>query len=339
MLRLIEQRNERELAQRQLVRIVRLALPKKERRRITWRPSSIDVVVNYNDEIWFAPVTLGRSFKRDRRKKRAPVYWNSFGSYKSTGSLGITVETNILLKGNSKRVSGFFARDPVSNDIYLMHSGKIGGGAKGVGKNSFLIWSARRAVAVEQSDGSIREGIVVASLSGERAFSAIRRFVESAAEFKRQVKRGLLQSRSFRQSLKDRDTYNREFSGRKKGRHAGAVDYVSRHGEVVHALRDLRMEAKRRDEIVPNSSLVDLYVKRRGVLTEVYEVKTEISRTSMYGAIGQLMVHGGSSKSVLRHVVLPKGKLPQAIAETLDRLGIRVLRYSLLEGGVAFDKG
>jgi hypothetical protein len=109
---------------------------------------------------------------------------------------------------------------------------------------------------------------------------------------------GHLASPEYAQTSSDNETYNREHSGRKSGARSSEIDYISRHGDVVDALREARLAKKTSNEIVPNSRLIDLYVKKGGALTEVYEVKTDTSRQSLYCAIGQLMVHSEGGPNV-----------------------------------------
>ena len=93
----------------------------------------------YRESYWF--------WSGDYRGKGTPRRQNWFGLMRP-GVLGITVEINVAYQSQSKNIAGYFARDSVSKSIYLMHSGKIGGGAKGVGKNAFLASSSPQLIKV-----------------------------------------------------------------------------------------------------------------------------------------------------------------------------------------------
>lgn len=83
-----------------------------------------------------------------------PKYWNGFGLYEpGAKSQPIVVEINVEQRENTERAAGYFARDE-TGAIDLLHSGKIGGGSKGVGKDALLLWgkSKRLDVIYEQGD-------------------------------------------------------------------------------------------------------------------------------------------------------------------------------------------
>lgn len=66
-------------------------------------------------------------------------YWNGFGVGEPVekGSNSLVCEINFTYEGGDRRVAGAFAKDD-DGKILILHRGNIGGGRKGVGKNSFL---------------------------------------------------------------------------------------------------------------------------------------------------------------------------------------------------------
>ena len=76
----------------------------------------------------------------------------------------IVVEINIATDSNTARIGGFFAEDSETGDIFLMHSGKIGGGRLGIGKTPFLVWSKAKLVDVADEDENFQTGIAVGKL-------------------------------------------------------------------------------------------------------------------------------------------------------------------------------
>ncbi|MBA0314509.1 hypothetical protein D7Y46_03920 [Stenotrophomonas maltophilia] len=225
----------------------------------------------------------------------------------------MTVEINTVPEGLNNRIGGFFARHSETGVVYLFHSARVGGGRKGVGKEAFLAWSAHEPQHVTTADGGSREGVLVGPVSGKGASRSILRYVQSVADFKRAVREGAIDEPAFQNKL-------------------------LKFREVVEALKVWREEqGLLRGRRLVKSVLVDLGVEkgRSNKLEEVYEVKTSIDRSCVYGGIGQLMVHGnGDCRRVL---VLPAdGELLADLSAALDALGIELVRYRLGAASVKF---
>ena len=127
-------------------------------------------------------------------------------------------------------------------------------------------------------------------------------------------------------------TYTPEFSGRRAiYERTGIVASVCTHGDVVGALRS---ELLKKIGAGKNSKKLDLFLTDGYVLdghanmTHLFEVKTRLTTTDLYAAVGQLMLHGAVQNAPQRIVVLP-GKVATDTRKRLDRLGIKVLRYTL----------
>ena len=208
MLLLLDTKAEKIAAQKQLSDQLKKVWSKKESRTITWRPNSKTLDVVHDGKFWFVPVPPNQN-------QQHPRYWNSFGFYKADGNLNITVEINIPIGKDTKSVGGFFAKDDKTGTLFLMHSGKVGGGAKGVGKNSFLAWSAEKLITIHATDGTERTGILVAPVGTAETSVSIRRFVKKVADFKKTASDYVL-SEDYKQAVIDNDLYNREHAGRKK---------------------------------------------------------------------------------------------------------------------------
>ncbi len=262
---------------------------------------------------------------------KVPRWWNAFGVFDGRrNSQIISVEINVPTDSNSTSVAGFFARDTSTGATYLMHDGSVGGGRKGVGRGAFLSWSGRELVDVERFEGGPRPGIVIGRVDDTDIVERIWHFVRTVRDFKDAVKRGDLDNEDVRRKINEWDEFREEASGRRKSRRRPEIDYISYHGDVVKALRDER-EAKARDgERVVNSRLVDLMVKADDKIIEIYEVKTDSGRQSLYTAIGQLMAHSvGMGTGILRILVIPEGDLPDRRAPCFAELGIRLRRFRL----------
>lgn len=246
----------------------------------------------------------------------------------------ITVEINTELEATGARIGGFFARDVETGSIYLFHSGKVGGGRKGVGKQAFLAWSNLPLKDVATASGKVRAGVMVAPVDDHDSSRTLLRYVETVARFKEAVRNGEVDTPKFQKTLHEYGEYYKEWWGQVKTRRARRLDYVSRHGEVVDALKQWReQQGLPKGRSMRKNQQVDLGVGTPSTLDEVYEVKTSTDRSCVYGGIGQLMVHGRDG--CRRVLVLPDdGALFKGLPAALSALGIELIRYRLGKGKV-----
>jgi hypothetical protein len=326
-LKLLEDEREIGRAQRKLEQTIRREFPSSERRVIGYPGGHVD-----NAEIW----TLGPYwYYKGVGGRGSPRYWNWFGELKDRGALHIAFEANVPTSGNIRRVNGFLARDETTNTSYLMHSGGIGGGTKGIGKTSFLAWLGHKPVEVLDSTGKSRWGVIIMPVEGKSATASAIRYLKKVSDYKRVVKAGKLGTREFRRNLQLLRDYQEEARGRRTGFRRSRIDYVSRHGEVVDALHAWRNKQGLRPRArIVNSVFLDLGVTVEEILIEAYEVKTSTSRDHLYSAIGQALVHG-RGKKCRRWLVLPDdSSIPQDILQAIDDLGVSIVSYSISGKGV-----
>jgi len=109
------------------------------------------------------------------------------------------------------------------------------------------------------------------------------------------------------------------------------IEYISRHDDIVRALRKWRQRTQVADEKLVKDAYVDLGVQSRDALRELYEVKSSCERQALYTAIGQIVVHDGSpSGSCKRFLVLPNDeKVPGDVTRALTRSSISLIRFEL----------
>lgn len=327
MLRLLETRTEKVTAQRRFAKAIERAWGARERRTVVWRPSRKELPIAHNGHLWFAQI-------KPHDDQQTHRYWNSFGVYDAVGNLQIAVEINIPVDSNTRRVSGFFAKDESTEAIYLMHDGGVGGGRQGIGQENFLRWSSKRPVPVMSADGVERFGIIVSELDDENLSFNVSSFVQSVIDFKAAVVSGEALAIETESNGSSYQSYFKEFSGQKKGSRKKEFEYITRHGDIVHALSEWVFNSGTKEvglRVVKNA-FIDLgLVDGNGVLRELYEVKTSSSRQTLYTAIGQLMVHQGNSKEcVKKYVVLPKGEVvSHDIREAFTTMGIEMLFFTL----------
>lgn len=322
MLEVVTAIEEKKALQARLTQLIRRVWSRKQERRIVWRPDGIDLTISHDGEHWFAPHLTGE----DGGIRR---YWNSFGDYRVDGSLQIAVEINIALDTNSRKVSGFFARDPETDIAYLMHDGGVGGGKKGVGKDAFLAWSNLLQIEVHEEGRQPRSGIIVAPLVASSLDGAITQFVTKVSEFKRAVRQGVgVSDDEVPAGGLGYDDYFRESTGLRKGQRQRHFEYITRHGDIVDALQRWARREFPKGRVVKDR-YIDLGIEKDGQLLCLFEVKTSTARQVMYTAIGQLSVHAPRHR-VARYVVVPHDEPISAdIQKCLGRLDTNVLRYEL----------
>jgi hypothetical protein len=323
MLRLVESKREKIALSRRLKTVLVKAWPQRERRLVGWRPRSMNLDIAHNGVYWFTSVP-------PESDNIIPRYWNSFGKYSPKHKLPITVEINIATTSNDGRISGFFARDEQTGVVCLMHDGGVGGGKPGVSKKNYLAWTQAEQVPVRASNGDVRRGILITQLDGNSAGRDIARFVQNAIDFKEAVDAGYKGAARQPGDADDVDDYYDEFSGKKKRKRMRELEYISRHGDIVRALRDWRKLSKKSGEKLTKTGFIDLGVKVRGELTEIYEVKSGCYRQYIYAAIGQLLVHEADSGASKRFLVLPDDdEIAPDLSRALSRNEIRTIRFHL----------
>jgi hypothetical protein len=102
---------------------------------------------------------------------------------------------------------------------------------------------------------------------------------------------------------------------------------------IVRALCNWRQYTAKAHERIVKNAYIDIGIEIRGVLTELYEVKTNCDRQTLYSAIGQVVVHGEfQSGTSQRFLVLPSGEqISDDIDRALTRAGISVIRFELAD--------
>ena len=329
MLSLVHETKRKAAAQATLERNLKKQIKRQGMRNIGFPGGNFDRVV-YSDgdgRLWAAFTRVAAETARGVSR-----YWNAFGIYTSHGgSQTPVVEINIPTDTNSALVAGFVAEDTDTGDMFLMHSGKVAGGRPGVGKSAFLVWSKAKLVGVNDEDGNARQGIVVGRLDDRNLAERIFAFVRKVNSFKEAIAAGGLDTPDFKQQVDEFDKYNKEFTGTKRGKNSGAFEYVTYHGDIVQQLHDDRTTRLKAGEQVFNSPLIDLFVKKAGALTEVYEVKTAMDRQKPYTAIGQLLTHGTTELGeVTKYLVIPADEaIPKDFVPALDALGINIWRFRI----------
>lgn len=254
--------------------------------------------------------------------RRSTKFWNIFGLQDphSERRLRITVEINPPIRGVNRRLAGCFLRGP-DGHAYVAHTGRIGGGQKGVGKKLFekfysgvwqnVIWPDRKQSIV------IPIGRVDSS---DLAFN-IRTFVLAVSAFKALDKKAILNLESGIKKF----SFKEEFAGKKQYPLGGKVVAECKHGEIVF---QLKKALKFLHYDIGNSQPIDLFLHRQGALVALFEVKTDLDTTSVYKAVGQLLVNSAANHPRPALIAVFPGILDANQRSAFKKLGIELVSFS-----------
>lgn len=132
------------------------------------------------NSLWHLPTPRGQE-----------KWWHPFGfdqpeSLKTRKSSRMIVQFTRARSGYSAKLGAFFAADP-NDTIYLVHTGKIGGGRKGVGKTAFLESLGPKAIPIElnRTDKTTRMSVAFCSaITSPNLVRDIEKFTEVVYQFK-----------------------------------------------------------------------------------------------------------------------------------------------------------
>src|SRR5665213_1248280 len=164
-----------------------------------------------------------------------------------------------------------------------MHDSSLGRGSRGVGREAFLAYLQAPVASAISRDGSSREGVIVALLERRRTGDDLAHFIQIAIDFKNAVTNGALNTLEMTKARREFGQYFQEFSGPKKRKAQVEVEYLTRHGDIVEALRVWRPLDDQEAEV--KSGLIDRGVRADQKLMGLYEVKTSCARQSLYTGI------------------------------------------------------
>lgn len=120
-------------------------------------------------------------------------------------------------------VAGFLARHAETGRIYLFHTGRVGGGAKGVSREAFLAWSGLEPTTVIDSPGQAREAILIMPVEGAGATRSLVSYIQQVIDFKQAVRAGDPPTPEIKARAKLLKDYFREASGRRRGKRRATV--------------------------------------------------------------------------------------------------------------------
>ena len=260
-------------------------------------------------------------------------FWCCFGvqNPKDVKSLDIAVEINPRLEGTDLRVAGAFARD-VHGIVHLCHNGKIGGGRRGVGKSAFFCHY--RGALTEMAYGArIVEVVDLGPISSRRLPGRLGRFAQEIARVKEIVKdeiapkTGCMDARPLSlEPANGSPGFVPEFSGvRRPYSLTGVIEANADHGNVVDALAK---SVEKLGYVACNDRARDLFtLDERKSIAVLFEVKTDVTRQSIYAGVGQLLLNGGVANHSPRMILVVPGRPEPNTRAALGSIGISVLAY------------
>ena len=256
--------------------------------------------------------------------KERSRYWCAYGTMDPNphSSKNITCEINPPTEGIDRRCGGVFLKDS-SSGLYLAHSGGVGGGRHGIGKINFLEQYSGTLEEIEWPDGVTAEVVLLGKIGGGSFVNNIATYLRSVEAFKAaaagQTPTPITE--------KNPDLiFAPEFEGpRKKYRLTSAIESQCDHGTVVNTLH---AELKALGFDAYKTSKIDLFLADgKANITHLIEVKTDQSTTSLYQAVGQVMLHGALEKSDPQRILVLPGEVSTDTASRIKKLGIVIVRY------------
>ena len=296
---------------------------KPYRRIVSWRTDQAEVETEV-EVVWMKGERFWSCLKQIETG-----YWYGFGldNPKSLNRLNIAVQINPPLEGVDLRKGGMFALDETGG-IHLCHTGAIGGGKKGVGKTAF--WKRYRGNSEKVHIPTRNRSIPVVDLgpvTSKMLPSRIALFIREVARIKKSI-----DDDDAIQTFPNLGGFTPEFSGKRSGYSPKkSIEAKANHGLVVNALAEAINEAGYE---FGNDQQRDMFIihqgkekKRRDARVTLFEVKTDVSSTSIYQGVGQLMMNGLARESQTSLILVVPGE-PTSETETgLKKLGIDVLGY------------
>jgi hypothetical protein len=279
--------------------------------RERWKGGAADSMVDWHegDRVWSSFHNRWSSFGVEDPRNRPTQY--------------IVCQIDPAPSGINRRYAGVFLRDDHDN-VYIAHSGKIGGGRKGIGKEAFRRhYRGGNYQTVTWRDGQETDVMAIGRLDSPRLPAQVGQFVNEVARIKDLVATGAVGATK----RGKHDSFRPEFHGRRAVyKPSGIVESTCDHGLVVDALRQVLRD---RLGVEPaNDTNRDLYIPASpGLARVLFEVKTDTSLGSIYGAIGQLFFHGACQPRMPKLAAVVPGVPDTRTDRALNKLGIHIVRY------------
>lgn len=133
--------------------------------------------------LWFEPQDIWAAFNEHEGR-----YWNGFGvgnPFEDPAARTLVVEVNPPRWGVDRRCAGAFLTGV--GGLHLAHSGRVGGGRKGIGRESFLRAYTGPIVEVATTSTRTERLIHVTPLAAPDIVDRLAAFIRAVDSFKRQA--------------------------------------------------------------------------------------------------------------------------------------------------------
>jgi hypothetical protein len=229
-----------------------------------------------------------------------------------------TCEVNLPVAGADRRLAGALLRDG-AGDLYLAHSGKIGGGRSGRQRQAFRAFLAGGNWQMARwPDGRETELLLIAPLEGPRLARQIGRFVQAMHDYKRQKSGGVGPMPA---SLVA--TVGTAAGADGALADPGGLSALCDRGLVLDALGE---ELFRRGIIGAAGDGEPLFAARDGA-TRVIELETGISVAALERAVGRLLMRSATANDFSRAILVVPDAPSLAGLAALSRHGVSLVRY------------
>ncbi len=258
-------------------------------------------------------------------------FWNIFGidNPEVKQNVNIVCEINMPVSGINFRTAGLWAKD-LNGNTFLLHSGKIGGGTKGVGKGLFEREFRGEKIEVE-IQGRIREYALVAQLGSDKLGEQVASFTKEIYRIKTIARK--LNKRSPK-GIKS--FYSPEFFGKKEYRLPEKITANCNHGLVVSEL--VNELSRRKIKAYNYFNFIDLYThNNRQKIDRVFEIKTSLSRQVVYTAIGQLFLNSYNIVGKPKRIFICPNTIEKVLVSDLAKMGITVITFDWRKRSVVFN--
>ena len=273
---------------------------------------------------WHRAVQMWSLLKPDQAEGR---FWCCFGvdNPREAASLDIAVEINPRHRRTDLLVAGAFAKDQ-RGAVHLCHNGKIGGGRKGVGKSAFF---RHYSGGLENMlyDQQLVDVVDLGPITSPKLPRRVARFAREVLRIKEmRTKTPEDGAGALPASKPAIPTFSPEFSGRRSAFSVSRrIEAKADHGLVVDALR---VAVSRRGYPAYSDGARDLFVlNKRDRVSVLFEVKTDVTTTSIYTAVGQLLLNGGAGARAPKMVLVLPGRPKRKTSEALKSIGVAVLDF------------
>ena len=252
-------------------------------------------------------------------------YFNWFGTESpiDTQNLNITVEINIPSEGRNFRISGIWAKDEKGN-YFLMHDGGIGGGKPGIGKLAFQkYFNDEEQYSKVLVDGKVKDYYFVCELNSELLGDQLKDFVFAIKQIKALTKSSKTRAKS--KITGGLGGFNPEFEGVKTYGLPEKIKANCNHGIIVRELSKLLLSKKFE---ISNNQQIDLCIinNKKNPLA-IFEIKTGLSRQTVYTALGQLILNSQSYKPIPKLIFVSPNEISKELIFDLNKINIHVVTF------------